>query len=387
MITVIVLGLLASVSGVSDPGPLPEAIRTAYESNRAALSAFGTIRFRETDGELPPGLRPTLDEVAKADWTRLSPLEGLYVFDGRAARFDHVFPLREALARQVKVGKNYWITPLNSWRALTDGRTTLLDLVGVQDDESGLRYNPRLLDGTERFFRDLELPLLVGDPRPNNNPPDLGQDLARAAAGRPDWSLSGVEEDLPLDGSRVVKLTSSGAKNGCQYWVDLERGAVPLRILWSDQASGETHIYYFADVRAVGRGWFPFHMILAFVDSLSPDGRIERAFFREKVITEADFEHRPDRKLFQMEFPEPVPLINITTKVRHDPRRVWDLAAISPAAARRAKPLDMAGPQAPPPPLPGARPGRPPWALPLIGVGAVLLLLSGILVFRRMAHA
>jgi hypothetical protein len=384
----VVLGLLVSVGGVPDSGQLPEAIRTAYDANRGALSAFGTIRFREADGELPSTSRPTIDEVAKVDWIRRSPLEGLYVFDGRSARIDHVHTLHDEVARRVKVGEEAWNTPLSSWRALTDGRTTLLDLFGVKDDESDLRHNPRLLNGTERFFQNLEFPLQLGNPQPNSSPPDLGQDLARAAVGRADWTLARVEENVEIDGTRVVKLEFSGAANGRQYWVDLERGAVPLRILdFSNTAGQPMLLWHFDDVRSVGRGWLPFHMILAFLDEQTPDGRVERAFFREKVITEVDFEHHPDRSLFQMEFPEPVPLINITTKVRHDPRRVWDLAAISPAAARRAKPLDMARPQAAPPPLPGARQGRSPWAVPLIGVGVVLVLLSGIIVSRKIAHA
>jgi hypothetical protein len=220
-------------------------------------------------------------------------------------------------------------------------------------------------------------------------PPDLSQDLTRAAAGRPDWVLSAVEEDAEINGARVVKLTFTvNMDKRRQYWVDLERGAVPLRILDSNNGPGLPAIlFHFADVRSVGQGWLPFHMILVIINKLSPDEGAEGIHFREKVITEADFEHRPKRKMFQMEFPEPVPLINVTSKVRHEPRRVWDLAAISPAAARRAKPLDMAGPQAAPPALPGARPGRPPWALPLIGVGAVLVLLSGIIVVRKITHA
>lgn len=384
-----VLFLAAVLAGVPDDGSLPQAIRTAYEANRTALSSFGTVHFRESDGFLPAGSRATLSDVAGADWTRLSNLDGLYVFDGRSARFDHVFPLRDELARRVQVDKDTWRTPLSSWRALTDGQTTLLDLLGITDDGSARRHNPRLIGGTEQFHETIEFPLQPGNPRPTGPPPDLGQDLARAASNSADWRLTHIREDLLIGSVPVVGLTFSATAEGRrQYWVDLERGAVPLRILDSGTGPGRSALLWdFGDVRSVGRGWLPFRMTLAIIGDLSADERVEGVNLREKRITEADFERRPDRSMFRLEFPEPVPLINVTTKVRHDPRRVWDLAAISPAAAARARPLDMAQPQAAPPALPGARRGRPPWAMPLLAAGAALLALSAALVFRKVVHA
>lgn len=383
---------------VADPSPaatdqLLAAIRTAYESNRAALPRHGLIRYHESDGQ--PTRNAPIDPDALPDIGRepRSTVTGLYVFDGDRRRFDHVYSLDDLVARRERIGENRWMSPISSWRRLTDGQTTLIDELGVIDGENEtlLRHNPYLISGKNEFFKHLQFPLALGNPDPGDAQPDLGMDLARALEGGGEWHVAAVEENATIRGIPVLKLTFARDNGETQeYWVDLEHGAIPLRIRWvsHDEKFNSGLQYDYSDIRQVGdQAWLPYRMSVSPLDDFTSDGRVRQVSIREVVIDEAELSAHPDPSLFRMEFPEPVPLINITTKVRHDPRQMWDLNAISPAASAFARPLNMAPPASSFPPMPGQREAVSPWRMVLIVVGVLLLTTGCLVAYRRWRHA
>jgi hypothetical protein len=166
----------------------------------------------------------------------------------------------------------------------------------------------------------------------------------------------------------------------------LEHGAIPLRIR-EDLGNDERSIQLdFSDIHRVGdRGWIPFRQ-LTFIGILPPGGRPRVESVREIVIQKADFEHRPDRSVFVLELPEARTIVNGSTFRKHPARKVWDLEALSPAAAAQAQPITVAA-SAAEPVMPGEREPTPTWAIPLMILGAVLVLITSLLAYRRWRRA
>lgn len=363
----------------ADDEPLIESIRVAYEANRAALAAFGTIRFRLADGLIAGAAAETVDDPRALGWERLSVLEGHYAFDGSRARYDHVYSLEDLIARRVKTGERSWTYPFASYRTLTTGEVSLKDEVYESDDDRGYRHTPHVEPGTRLFYKHLDVPLGLG--KSVGGLYDLAQELSDVGPGG--WALSAVE-DAEVDGVDVVKLTlRSRADVRLIYWVDLERGAIPLMarligpgVRWSWQE-------IFEDVRRVGdRGWYRFKTTVYSGPNL-PEERAAPVTVREYVVTEADFDRRPDRSVFRMEFPEPVKLVNNSVYFgRTDAHAVWDLETLPKGAtARRNVPLGP--PAVAPPAMPGERePGLAgPWTLLLLGLALVAG--GGLIAYRR----
>ena len=157
------------------------AIRTAYEDNRAALAASGTIRFHSCDGHLAAA--PDIESVGKllsGDWQRLSPSKGEYLFSGTSRRFENMYTLQELVARRTMLSPTTWSSTIKALRLLSDGETTLVDRIGAGADGKTELHTPGLKAGVRDFFRLAEAnPIHLGNP----DPPDY--DLGRLLDGVP----------------------------------------------------------------------------------------------------------------------------------------------------------------------------------------------------------
>ena len=201
----LVLTLIAFVGPPSaDSGNLVAAIRTAYEDNRAALSARGTIRFRSCDGKLDAA--PSVDGIdasLKAPWIRRSPSQGLYVFDGAYRRYENLYHPEQLLSRRIKSSPTSWTSYLTSDRLLTDGETTLMDSIDVDADDKTVLHTPNLRAGPQHFFRLAEgIPLQLGNP--DTLEYDLGKCLAKLIEGREKAVQAEVDEAASVNGAAVV---------------------------------------------------------------------------------------------------------------------------------------------------------------------------------------
>ena len=203
----------------------------------------------------------------------------------------------------------------------------------------------------------------------------MGRDIARALASTGDVTLK-VEDDGSKDGEPLVHLVLTIQGERADYWIDLEHGAIPRRILNSDPKGEPVIELRYDDIQPAGNGaWFPHRMTIFFKGGAC----------KELVVDEADFTARPTAADLRLEFPEPVSLMNTATLMKYAPRKVWDVANLSGtgASAVPGVRISIQGPRAPAPPMAGELEARPAWALPTVVVGLVLTAAGALVYFGR----
>jgi hypothetical protein len=346
-------------SGETDVEML-RAVRTAYTANRNAL-AHGVIRFRfiVTDTTQRPDRR---ERGAAAGYYSG---KGLYVYDGSNARYECLFPPEEEVAARTQVGDRSFSTPLNSFRALTDGKLTLWDQVGVAPGGKTAVHSAQIDPGTQQFYQYFNFtpfPLQLGNPRPQPLT-QLDRAIDNALNPATGWKVSSVDDRATIGETTVLHLAFSVPRPmpDVSFWVDLERGAVPRQIRLADEVAGET-VKQYSDLRSVaGKAWLPFRQT----------GERGKTVTTELVIDEADFDAVPSRSLFRLEFPEPPrPMVNSATGQRYAPQKVWDLSRLPSASTPIGVDMSRLPPAAPT--MPGPREPKAWWPALAVVVGVVL---------------
>ena len=383
---VILLGLCSGMLEVRDDRTVVQAIVTAHEANRVALDTSGDIRFTFSDGLLPGGVDFRERELAKLARTEYSTAPGRYLFDRPHRLYEHTVPLEEQARQIIHTGPGEAKSPIFSFRALTDGRTVLYDTVGSSEDDQSLIHTPWLVDNINQFFDSVNLPLDLGYPEPRNFSIDkVGQEWLD---GQGDWELRSIDTTAALDGRNVVELTFHWGELTLIFWVDLERGAIPLRTrIEGEDRTLKSQLAY-NDLRWVGeRGWMPFQMFQFYPnDADTPNRPGDGIRYFAFTITDADFERTPPREEFAFEFPGIITITNTSTIVAYPSRKVWGLDDISRAAAARG--VKWQTTEEPPVPImPGElAPSTPLWVWLLIAVGLCLLAFWGLQLYRRRHH-
>jgi hypothetical protein len=376
MVTVISLALLALGGPEAE---LIASIRTAYAANRESLAKHGSMTFRFADGQVPARAVREPDDYRTLEWSRASVLRGFYAFDGPLARYDHVYPPDEIVRRRVKVGDGTWQSGISSYRSLTNGRVTLKDNVSVGRDDKTVLHTPYVKPGTELFYQFLDVPLSPGATAWGRY--DLGLQLSQTGSHPGQWKVLSADA-ANLDGVEVLKLVLGGPPGvRLTYWVDLERGAIPRRILlvapgnpWSWQQINE-------DLRWVGeRGWLPFRST-TWEGPTGPESADSPIAVYQLTIEMAQFDRPPERASFRMEFPAPTKLVNNASYFGLDEARtVWSVDDLPKGAPR---PQTASIPSTPAPPMPGPERNTTGRLLLLLGLIAVLLGLVVLIQRRR----
>ena len=204
-------------------------------------------------------------------------------------------------------------------------------------------------------------------------------------SGEDGWKLTSVEDDVKFEDRGVVLLTFENPREKSQFWIDVERGAVPLKrsYMTISQEKHATHLVsedFNDDLREVGvnKGWLPFRHTSYLPDSSS---------VHQYVISEANFDAPPPSSTFRLEFPEPRVMVNGATMLRYAPRDVWDLRDLPSASAHEATKLVASEAKSSDvPKLAGERPPTPWWVFPVLISGLILVLGAGAMIFRRL-HA
>ena len=364
----LVLGCSLTASAVADDGPTLSAIRNAYEANRASF-AHGKVRSRWSVGTAA-GIGPLLD----GQWKSRVVTECVYTFDGGRAVCERIYPLKTMVEDRRKAGAR-WISSVLSVRVLTDGKRTLIDHLNASDDGREILHTASLEDSTDSFYSSFTSPLNLGNPRDSNF--SIGSDIKRSLSPPRDVQMSVSEEEATVDGRKVVHLVGTFGDAKRDYWVDLERGAIPLRILDTDAKNEPGWEMRYGDVRPAGNGaWFPYRMSLYLPPGLSKD----------LVVDSADFEARPAAKDFRLEFPKAMPLDDPVKGIRYEPRAVWDVANLSGSSPVPSRRMSIQEPGPPAPAMPGEREAGPAWALPLT-FGGLLLAGAGVFAYVRRRRA
>jgi hypothetical protein len=360
-----------------------DAVRSAYTANREALGSFGSLRFERTEGVIEEPVDAFDEGLSQKKWKRQMRGYGRLLFDGPRVLFETLIPHEEELRWRQKLRAGTYMMWLESFRALTDGTTEVYDVVGLATDGQTELHTPKLEEVAPRWGHYGRLPLSLGvPPRSDHN---LGYALGPQPPERMGWTLESTS-DATLGGQTLFKVTLVGKyKNRLIFWVDLERGAIPIRVRWITPDGKFYEQEEYEDIRWIDdRGWFPFRKLGYSAEE--PGGN--RIHVWELVVTQADFAHAPPRESFRLEFPKPMHLIHNQKMTLNGPRAVWDLDSLNAQSLNSGRRMSMPEPVAQGPVMPSARELQPWWwTWSLWTVGAILIAVGGLTAWRRRPHA
>lgn len=344
---------------------LLRAVADAYDENRSKFP-HGSIEFDYQDGYAKDS-----DAARNGELRDACVAKGSFAFEGRNARYTREF------SNEAMVAATVWNGPtlggssrLESCRLLTNGKSTLSELITPAREGNepvrGLIISP----GAEAFFRDMMIPLDLGCPDALRS--DLAQDLRAALDGtKGKASLIAVDENAVIDGIHAIQIELR-LKNGTRtYWVDLEHGAIPIRA-YGVATGGNTFDRHYGDIQPVtGRGWLPLTQTL-----FHGSGRVKRL-----VVKQTAFERAPAQDVFQMVLDQPRTVVDTGEGRVHAARSVYDLNNLPKASSAKLNPVNTQLPRGQAFALAGE---REPWRFPYFTCIAIAFLLGiGLVVWRK----
>jgi hypothetical protein len=364
---VAVLVIIAGAIGQgADAGPSREAqlehVRVAYSANRASFR-FGQFSFGLTTG--------TAKNVADAREGRLDSARraaGLYVFDESNALYESVYPDDVLLAATHPVGGGKVRVDVSSYRMLTEGEVAIIDRLHVDPSGDKKVQHAVLTVPASRFGGRVVFPINLGPfPSPSFN---LADDLDALARG--EITLKEFDPSRSLDGRQVAFL-SLRAKNGDRsYWIDLERGGIPLQIRDDLDAGYFVQVNFDGLEWQVNAAWLPMVMTKYYSES-----KIVARVTMENVLIDSP----PPASRFRLDFPEEVYLVDQVRGKGYAPSKTLSLLNLPRTTSVRRTDQAVAGYQ-PPPPMPGETTTAWPW--PRLLIGAAGLALVAIAAIRMM---
>jgi hypothetical protein len=367
MLLVLLAGLITEVQP-EDRAQQAEFLRLSYKANTDAF-LFGSFRFEFTRGSaasLADAEAGRMQKAAKAD--------GFYVFDERNARYElemDVATMASTMGKD-KRGLSTW-API--FRMLTDRKVTLLDTVNLMDPSSNsFHHQAQIFPGIDIVAHQCDFPLNIGNLDWRTF--DLYSDLTRIKDGA--VTLDELDPHSSVGDNPVYKVVLAFKGGKRTYWIDVNRGSVPLRILDDYENSRDNaHVTLSDLVQLPNAGWLPRRRL-----SIYGDGRS----VSQIIVTSADTVKKPATSLFQLEFPEPIGMIDKPRSRSYKPRKVWSLLNLPSASSPGARPIIIHS--GPPPERAGETvPGYSWMTLVLLGVLLAAICLIAVLIIRfRSGH-
>ena len=305
-------------------------------------------------------------------------LDDLIVGEGSFAFVNHKFKYvmkfdDSVILSSATVGADKSITTnFTSLHALADEKYSLIIRTFPSADGQLKSTAPFafLVGGQREFVRSAWMLLPVGALESDRD--DLGTQLRSAAEGG-ETKLVSIEDHVAFEGRDVTKVTLAVLGGQRSYWIDVERGAIPLRMHEERDDSLPTSDIYLGELQQVpGQGWFPMTRT-----RVGADLRVQRW-----IVQDAEWENPPGPKEFRVEFAEPLSVYNRTDSVVYKPRKIWDLADLpginSPDSEPVVDRVVLGGP-----PMPGVRESSP-WTMwvAIAAAGSVVVIVAAYL-WRR----
>jgi hypothetical protein len=252
---------------------------------------------------------------------------------------------------------------------LTDGKVTFMDFTGVDRTGALLTHRPKIYPETQIYRSSFDFPLYIGDEEAR--PYDLFRDLSAIKDGNA--SLVELDLEARLSGLQTCKISYTYKEGATTYWVDLNRGSVPLRILNHNNRTNVNVVFAFDDlVQVAGAGWLPLRSL-----HIIGDGKTVYRL----VVTHIDVQHKPQLSDLQLEFPKPVGVVNDDRKLVYPQTKTWNLLHLPSRTSPGVRPLIVRSHVAPGE-LPGEIEAGPNWAA-IIFVLLVLAAGCSLVVARR----
>jgi hypothetical protein len=263
---------------------------------------------------------------------------------------------------------------------MTNGEVSVSEMLDVHPNRPGYLRAIKMLDGKDFFLQFFDLPLSLGQPD-SQQADNIAIRLRQVLDGNPDYSVAELSEKESFEDRPVVKLAIDSPRGRHVYWIDMERGAIPLKTEFQRHDDNALRLasVTFNDnlVNVADHGWLPFRRSWRYESS--GDSGYQK-------ILKAEFNQPPDRSALGLEFDEPVALRNESSKLSYEPRKFWDLASLPAAGSRGIRktppsepiPLDQA------PQLPGELARSPNYSLIALGALALVAAVGGGAWWRRM---
>lgn len=367
IVVVLALGLMQG----NDDTNFVAAVRDTYNANLEELRS-GSLYFT-----LASGTSADLKSALSGRWSSRVEAECSFYSDGKNSRFECLYKPEDLHRYRKPINDRQFASSLMPIRILTDGTMSLIDRLGATPDGKGLIHAPRLFPGKFEFYQNLSLPLALGGNGAGYL--HLGADIDGALLNRPEWRLAEISDRDSIGKVNVVKLTFKAPDRSRVYWVDIERGAIPLKI--ESYHKGELLITFVREnLRLLSnKGWYPMREV-----SFVKGGKTREHMIREK----SDFGVPPNDSEFRLQFPQPQRLVNQALLVNYAPRNVWDLRKLPSPSSAGTQRLVVAKSPAGLAQMPaGEREAPPNWAMPLTLVGLILLAIVALRVKVRFRHA
>ena len=357
--------ILAAIIGqpADDPMQQIEYLRLSYKNNKDKFS-FGEFRFDYTIG-----VAGSRSDAEAGVFTSSVQEEGFYIFDGENARYELVAEPKAIAAVTKWLDDRRNTSMAMVFRMLTDGKVTFLDQVHTNRKGTVLIHQPEIFQGTGVYRERFDFPLFLGSD--SERPYDLFSNLAWIKEGSA--SLAELDLDSHLDGHKVCKVSFNYKEGRCTYWLDLNRGSVPLRILDHYNPADLDVTFDFGEVVQIpNAGWLPRRM----VHIVGNGDTVQRL-----LVKEVDAQHKPAGTAFALDFPKPVRVTDGARKLVYPSSKTWSLLHLpgrhSPGTIT-ATPATYVSPSE----LPGEMDAGPSWVTIFFLAILVFLILGSIFLIR-----
>ncbi len=310
MLALILAGMLGVQS--DDADKQIDFLRFSYKANKDSFS-FGTFRFQFTTGS-----SQSLSEATSDHFSKSINEDGFYMFDGRSARYDLTVEPKNLAAATTRIDERRSTSFAVAFRMLTDGKVTLRDMLSPNQAGTELRHRPAIRPGTADFYRSgfFEFPLYIGDGDVCDY--NLYTDLTAIKDGK--ITLDELNFNASLDGRRVCKFAFTWKDGKRSYWIDLDRGTVPLLIVDHNNLNNvDVHMIHGDLEHVQNAGWLPRRRI-----HIVGNGQVVDRI----VVTDIDTKHKPAASAFQLDFPEAVVLVDAARKLVYPRRKTWSLLSL-----------------------------------------------------------
>ncbi len=227
-----------------------EFLRLSYRANKESF-VYGSFRF-----EFTRGLSTSLADAESEVFSKSFKEDGLFVFDGANALYQLTADPKVLAASTTQIDERTSSSLIMAFRVLTDGKVTLYDSIELNRARTTLLHSPRIVPGTTEFRRSgiFEFPLYIGDNSLRDY--DLFSDLGAVEDGKA--SLDELDFDSRLNDRKACKLRFTYQEGKRTYFIDVNRGSVPLRILDHFNPSNVDVAFIFSELAHLpNAGWLP----------------------------------------------------------------------------------------------------------------------------------
>ena len=352
-----------------------EHVVTSIVANRSSFR-YGVFHYDRIIGNAE-----SLQDATEGRFQKSYTAKCVYAFSGKLSRMDNLFTLDDMIREQeiVKNGDGSTVvkTFLNSYRSLCDGKVSLRDEV-YPGDGGKLFHQPQIFAGDFVFYGTYQFPLNLG--RSQSGFVLMDASLRRILTG--EYQLKEFNPHDTTLGLDLVKITYAyGSKGETSLWIDLARGCVPIQSIFFHPKRGASIFERYDDfVRISKAGWIPRKKTSCLYKSKHVD---------QIILTDIQCDEKPDRSVFQLEFSQPIGMIDAANKAIYKPRKVWNLTELPARVSSQSRPIEIQSYTPPPPAHPGELTGNrlSNWMILCVGLIVVIASIVGILRLRNRRRA